>query len=132
MPPTIGAAIRLVTLAPAPLAQRIGTRPRVVVPTVMSFGRGKGWTGGSGGAVMVRGPAEVNLDWLGSPGGFGLGGEIGILARAEDVEVAETDALDAVRALEDVGVDLVGELGGGVRREEGSGPEVIFGQRTHR
>ena len=39
IPPTIGAAILFITSAPVPVAQRIGTRPRNVVATVMNFGR---------------------------------------------------------------------------------------------
>src|SRR5439155_1391405 len=39
IPPTMGAAIRFMTLAPAPWLQRAGTRPSMIASTVMSFGR---------------------------------------------------------------------------------------------
>jgi dTDP-4-amino-4,6-dideoxygalactose transaminase len=35
--------------------------------SILSFGRGKGWTGGGGGAVLTRGGAEKLLDTLPSP-----------------------------------------------------------------
>ena len=38
-PPTIGAAMRFITSAPDPVAQRSGTRPKSIVATVMIFGR---------------------------------------------------------------------------------------------
>ena len=39
IPPTIGAAIRFITLAPVPCDQRIGSRPAMIAVTVISFGR---------------------------------------------------------------------------------------------
>ena len=39
MPPTIGAAMRFITSAPAPWLQRIGMRPAMIAVTVISFGR---------------------------------------------------------------------------------------------
>ena len=38
MPPTIGAAIRFITLDPAPLPHRMGSRPAMIAVTVMSLG----------------------------------------------------------------------------------------------
>ena len=39
MPPTIGAAMRRMTSAPVPVAQRIGTSEKSTVATVIIFGR---------------------------------------------------------------------------------------------
>jgi hypothetical protein len=39
MPPTIGAAIRFITLAPVPLPHRIGSSPAIIAVTVIIFGR---------------------------------------------------------------------------------------------
>ena len=39
IPPTIGAAMRFITLAPVPLPQRIGSRPAMIAVTVIIFGR---------------------------------------------------------------------------------------------
>ena len=38
-PPTIGAAIRFITSAPAPWLHMIGTRPAIITQMVMIFGR---------------------------------------------------------------------------------------------
>lgn len=35
IPPTIGAAMRLMTLAPVPFPQKIGSRPAMIAVTVM-------------------------------------------------------------------------------------------------
>ena len=42
-PPTMGAATRFMTSAPAPCDHSSGTRPIIMVATVMSFGRTR-WT----------------------------------------------------------------------------------------
>ncbi len=39
MPPTIGAAMRLITSEPVPVPARIGSRPANTTATVMAFGR---------------------------------------------------------------------------------------------
>ena len=39
IPPTIGAAIRFMTLAPVPLPQRMGSSPAMIAVTVIIFGR---------------------------------------------------------------------------------------------
>ena len=39
IPPTIGAAMRFITLAPVPFPQRIGSRPAMIAVTVIIFGR---------------------------------------------------------------------------------------------
>jgi len=39
IPPTIGAAIRFITSAPAPTDHMIGASPTNIVATVMNFGR---------------------------------------------------------------------------------------------
>ena len=39
IPPTIGAAIRFITLAPVPLPQRIGSNPPIIATEVIIFGR---------------------------------------------------------------------------------------------
>jgi hypothetical protein len=39
IPPTIGAAIRFITLAPVPLPHRIGSSPAMIAVTVIIFGR---------------------------------------------------------------------------------------------
>jgi hypothetical protein len=39
MPPTMGAAIRFITLAPVPLPARIGNRPAMMAVTVIISGR---------------------------------------------------------------------------------------------
>src|SRR2546422_540614 len=39
MPPSTGAAIGRMTSAPVPVAQSIGARPMIIVPSVRSFGR---------------------------------------------------------------------------------------------
>ena len=39
IPPTIGAAMRFITLAPAPCPQRIGSKPAMIAVTVIIFGR---------------------------------------------------------------------------------------------
>ena len=39
IPPTIGAAIRFMTLAPVPLPQRMGSKPAMMAVTVIIFGR---------------------------------------------------------------------------------------------
>ena len=39
IPPTIGAAIRFMTLAPAPDPHRIGSRPAMMATTVIILGR---------------------------------------------------------------------------------------------
>ncbi len=41
MPPTIGAAIRRMTAAPVPAPHMIGSRPTMMVMTVISFGRSR-------------------------------------------------------------------------------------------
>ena len=38
-PPTIGAAMRFITSAPAPVLHRIGSRPRAVVALIITTGR---------------------------------------------------------------------------------------------
>ena len=43
MPPTMGAAIRRMTSAPVPVAQRMGNRAMKVVATVIALGRIR-WT----------------------------------------------------------------------------------------
>ncbi len=39
MPPTIGAAMRLMTSLPVPAPNRIGNRPATITATVIAFGR---------------------------------------------------------------------------------------------
>ncbi len=39
MPPTIGAAMRLMTSEPVPVPHRIGSRPAMMAVTVIIFGR---------------------------------------------------------------------------------------------
>ena len=39
IPPTMGAAIRFITLAPVPLVHRIGISPDMIAGTVIIFGR---------------------------------------------------------------------------------------------
>ncbi|OPZ01743.1 MAG: hypothetical protein BWZ09_02656 [Alphaproteobacteria bacterium ADurb.BinA305] len=39
MPPTIGAAMRLITSAPVPVLHMIGNRPAMIATTVIIFGR---------------------------------------------------------------------------------------------
>jgi hypothetical protein len=39
MPPTIGAAMRFITLTPTPFPQRMGIKPAVIAMTVIIFGR---------------------------------------------------------------------------------------------
>jgi hypothetical protein len=39
IPPTIGAAMRFITLAPVPVPQRIGSSPAMIAVTVIIFGR---------------------------------------------------------------------------------------------
>ena len=39
IPPTIGAAMRFITLAPVPLPQRIGSKPAMIAVTVIILGR---------------------------------------------------------------------------------------------
>ena len=39
MPPTIGAAMRLITSAPVPVLQNMGSRPAMIAATVIIFGR---------------------------------------------------------------------------------------------
>lgn len=39
MPPTMGAAMRLITSLPVPLSSRIGNRPAMITATVMALGR---------------------------------------------------------------------------------------------
>ena len=39
IPPTIGAAMRFITLEPVPAVQRIGMRPAMMAVTVIIFGR---------------------------------------------------------------------------------------------
>ena len=39
MPPTIGAAMRFMTLAPVPLPKRMGSRPAMMAVTVIMSGR---------------------------------------------------------------------------------------------
>src|SRR5690606_6903018 len=53
-------------------------------------------------------------DELGRDGGVG---RIRVLARAEDIEVAQRDGLDVIKVVEDRHELLAGELGDGVRRE---------------
>ncbi len=39
MPPTIGAAMRLITSEPVPVPHMIGSRPAMIATTVIIFGR---------------------------------------------------------------------------------------------
>ena len=39
IPPTIGAAMRVITSEPVPLPNRIGSRPAITTATVIAFGR---------------------------------------------------------------------------------------------
>jgi len=39
MPPTIGAAIRLMTSEPVPVPHMMGSKPAITTATVMAFGR---------------------------------------------------------------------------------------------
>ena len=65
----------------------------------------------------------------GSPGGDDGGiGAGGILTRAEDVEVAQADAAQAVGAGEDIGVELVDDFGDGVGRERFADAVFLLGQ----
>ena len=47
-------------------ARRVGSLGAL---TVLSFGRGKGWTGGGGGALLARGPNALRLPALPEPSG---------------------------------------------------------------
>ena len=61
---------------------------------------------------------RLALEQRGSPlGDHGGVGAVGVLAGAEDVEVAQADGCEAVAAGEDVGVEFVDVLGDGVGAE---------------
>lgn len=69
--------------------------------------------------------AEEGGGPFGDDGGIGARG---ILARAEDVEIAQADAAQAVGAGEDVGVEFVDVFGDGVRRERFADDVFLLGQ----
>jgi hypothetical protein len=62
IPPTMGAAIRFITLAPAPVPQRIGSNPAVMAATVIILGRRiKGSSRPSMGRVRGFAPSSMVL-----------------------------------------------------------------------
>jgi len=64
------------------------------------------------------------VDPLGDDGGVGA---IGVLARAENVELAQADGLELVGSGKGLGVEFVNGFGGGVWRKDASGFVFHFG-----
>ena len=87
MPPTIGAAIRLITSAPEPFDHKIGSNPNSMQATVITLGRSR-----------LTAPAPDHTDWLlVGPGGqtFVFFGDAGGPGAVSNVNLTFDDAAGA-------------------------------------
>jgi hypothetical protein len=112
---------------------------------VVDLADGLGFGGGGGKEIHLNGVGHITevtagfavavdldglildhgRDPLGDDGGIGA---VGVLARAEDIEIAKADGFGAIAAAEDGGVKFVDVFGDGVRRERSADPISILGR----